>query len=149
MKAKQDSRRGAWWAVVLLAAALVGPVALLRGADDEPPIVRYMTVINDGYKVLRKEARGKTFNDQSVATVIGMQMGALQAMHEAPPMLKTVPTGEQKQFIINYRKEMRNVLNTLIDLEIAMLEGRADDAATIIDSLAKIKKDGHDKFMEE
>jgi len=138
--------------IVVIAAAL----ALVLGmnfaglnAADEPPIVEHMTVVNDGYKVLRRQARTKAFDEESLKLVIEMQKAALAAMHEKAPMLAKVPAAEQAQFTIGFKKSMRDLVTATLDLEIALVEGNKDQVVELIDKLASIKKEGHDKFVEE
>lgn len=143
------SRRGLLLAAPVLAALVLAMNLGNVNAADEPPVVEHMTVVNDGYKMLRRQARTKDFNEESLKHVIEMQKAALAAMHEEPPILAKIPAGEKAKFMIEYKKGTRLLIDALLDMEIALLEGNKDQVVELIDKLGSIKKEGHDKFVEE
>ena len=150
---QKNAHRLGWRGLLLIAPVLAAVVLAMNlgsvNAADESPVVEYMTVVNDGYKVLRRQARTKAFDEETLKHVIEMQKASLAAMHETPPILAKVPPGDQAKFLVDYRKGMRPLLDALLDMEIALLEKNNDKVVELIDKLATIKKDGHDKFVEE
>ncbi|MDH3584062.1 MAG: hypothetical protein OER86_07595 [Phycisphaerae bacterium] len=146
-----------WIRRVLLASLVLAAVGLFPFtslvAEDEavedPPIVQYMDVVNSTYKKLRKQARRLSFDGESLGWVQELQLNALKAMHEEPLMMAKMPAAEKPKFVIAYRKAMVEMMQQALDLEIALLEGRKEDAAKLVDALAKGKTEGHEKFTEE
>ena len=49
----------------------------------------------------------------------------------------------------SYRKMMGSLISTLAGMELAFLEGDMDKVKEIVESMREIKKEGHDKFMED
>ena len=141
-----------WLMAAPAIAILLSPLCLLdlRAADEEePPIVKYMETINTGYKLLRREARRKSFTDATIVKVVGMQKAAFAALHEEFSMAKDAKPAERKKIVVGYMKIQAALVTELMNLEIALLEGRKDDAAKMVDNLAAIKKKGHDGFVED
>jgi soluble cytochrome b562 len=137
----------------LLVAALLGAplfVATSTRADEPKTISDHMGVINDHQKRLRRSARNKDFNDESIK-MVGEMIEASRASREmVPPMAEKISDKAQKEkFIEGYKKEMDILIEELSGLKVALKEKRYDDAAKTIDKLNDIKKAGHDKYVEE
>ncbi|MHC4995389.1 MAG: hypothetical protein ACYTGQ_10085 [Planctomycetota bacterium] len=139
----------------LIIAAFVTALAIsplvvspASGSEDEPPIIQHMDDINHGYKLLRRQARGPSFDEESVDLVIKMQAGALAAMHESFPIAEQAGAGKDK-VILGYKKQMAKVVKVLLDMEIALIEKRDDDVVKGIEALGSLKSDGHDEYTED
>ncbi len=136
-----------------LLAALAAPLALRTavGAEEKKgeALADRMGIVNDNYKSLRRQARTKAFDAESIKLIEQMVLESVKAMHMEPPMAAKVPADKKEQFLLDYRKSMANMLNELLKLEITILEKKNDAAATMIENLSNIKKEGHDKFVEE
>lgn len=135
---------------ILLAAALLGPAVMkdAQGQEESDKLVEHMEAMNDLWKQLRRKERDKSYDAESVNQVHQMQVHALATMHMEPPMAAKFTGEEKEKFITGYRKEMAKLVTALLDIEIALLEKRHDDAITKLRDLNTIKKDGHDKYVE-
>lgn len=120
-----------------------------QAQSEDPPLLEAMNTINSGFRSLRRVARRGNFDEESYATAAEMTKAAVLSMHETPPMAETIPTAERKQFIIDYKKETANLIKDLLDLEIAVLEGRTEDVNDMLIKLNDVKNEGHDKFLDE
>ena len=152
----QDARAGRRirFAVLVTAAVLASLsigrwAAVARADEDEPPIVKQMEMINDGYKTLRRAARSGSYDEESLAEIAKMQQAAVTAKGLEPPMLKKVPADKKKAFLAGYHKTMAKLIMQLAEIEIALIDGKTEDATKGIENLALIKKEGHDNFVEE
>jgi len=132
-----------------LALTFVLPAATSRADEEEGPLHDAMETINTNFKLLRRQARRLDFDEQSIAWVVEMQAKAVEAMHLEPHKAEKLNGTEKQQFIIGYRKQMKLFIMELMDLEIALLEGRKEDASKHIDALATHKSDGHEKYTDE
>lgn len=141
----------------LLIAALLGTMAFNATSvigdekkEDAPKdIADWMGVINDNQKKLRRSARKKEFDDESIKLVAEMIEAAKVTRDMVPPMAEKIPQAEREKFIEGYKKEMDLLIAELNGLETALKEKRYDDAAKSIDKLNDLKKSGHDKYVEE
>lgn len=113
---------------------------------DEPPLAKEMDVMNDAYKAMRREtdpAKGaelaRTAQDAMVRGII-----------ELPEMVKAMPDGPDKaKASASYRKMMGGLIATLANMELAFLNNDMAKVKEIVQSMRDIKKEGHDKFMED
>lgn len=148
--------RKMWWSLLPLAAVIVavsiGAPKLAASGDEEEEhseVHQIMEQINDHYKILRRNARRQRFDDV-LSRIVEMQSLSLQAMHvDTIPLAEEAAGNEEKQrLMIGFKKMQAQLITTLMDLEIAVLEGRDDDASDLVQKLAQLKQDGHDKFTD-
>lgn len=131
-----------------LAVASFGPAAQAQD-DEETPLIKAMSDLNTEYKAVRRAARSGSYDEATVASVDKMQKAALTAKGFVPPMAAKVPADKRDAFNKGYRKVMAKLVMQLAQIEVALLEGRDEDATKGITELALIKKDGHDNYIEE
>jgi hypothetical protein len=77
-----------------------------------------------------------------------MQRGVIAAKGEVPPLAETLQGAEREAFVRGFRGELARVLATLAELEIACLEGRAEEAQTLAKKLGDAKRVGHDTYKD-
>ena len=124
------------------AACLVLPVF----AEEDTPLGKQMESFNDAYKVFRKE----TDPAKGAAAAREAQQAVIKGLAETPAMLVKMPEGPAKaKAAAEYRKMLGKVFVSLCEVEEAFLAGKIDDVAKIVATLKDMKKEGHDKFIEE
>lgn len=141
--------------IAFLLAILLSPIAFQPVLGDEEKdkpkdISDHMGVINDNQKKLRRSARNKDFNDESIK-LVGQMIEASKASREmVPPMAEKISDkAAREKFIEGYKKEMDLLIAELVGLETSLKEKRYDDAVKSIEKLNDLKKSGHDKYVEE
>ena len=128
--------------LTVMAASMVLPLS----AETETPLGKQMDAMNGAIKGLRKE----TDPAKCAALVREAQQAAAKGFSEVPELVKKMPDGAEKtKALAEYRKMMGKLYVSLCEMEIAYLDGKAEDAAAIAASLKDLKKAGHDKFMED
>lgn len=143
--------RRAW--MIMMAATLVAPLGLVsqstaRGADkDDPPIVKFMEEINGAYKLLRRTARRKNFDEESQKQVSTMIEYSKKAHDAKVPMIEKMPEAKREAAYKEFKALLEKQIKTLGEILAAIKGGDNDKAAQLIDDLGGIKKDGHDKFV--
>lgn len=113
---------------------------------DDTPLAEQMEAMNDAYKAMRREtdpAKGaelaRTAQDAMVKGIV-----------ELPEMVKAMPDGPDKaKASAAYRKMMGTLIATLADMELAFLNNDLEKVKEIVGTMRDMKKEGHDKFMEE
>ncbi len=152
---RTESNRTRWTTLLMtLAFALsLGALALNQSAtaqeEDETPMVKHMTGINDGYKLLRRAARSGDLGEETLAAVLKMQKHTLEAKALTPPIAAKL-SGDAKEKMLNgYRMVMAKLLGELANLEVAIRKADAEAAKKSVSNLALIKKEGHDAFIED
>jgi hypothetical protein len=113
---------------------------------DDTPLSEQMEVMNDAYKAMRREtdpAKGAELARKA-------QDAMVKGIVELPEMIVGMLDGPEKaKASAEYRKMMGNLIATLADMELAFLNNDMAKVKEIVESMRDIKKQGHDKFMEE
>ena len=150
----QTARRNTLLAAATLVLVLTPSLLISRaGAQEQPgsPIVEQMEAINDGYKLLRRNARRpeRLLTPDNVELVAKMQQASLNAMHllDFKVLNQITDEAKKREMVVTFKTIQGNVLKTLIDLEIALVKQDAEGAVALIDKLADLKKEGHDLFV--
>src|SRR5687768_18068056 len=138
--------------LVLVVAALVlgvaGGVGRLHAfADDENPMHIAMEKMDDALKVLRKQVSDPAQNDASLKLIEEMQTQCVLAKGMTPE--RAAKEADKKKFVTAYRLEMLKVMDELVKLERAVVEGKNEEALALAKGLTKIKNEGHEKFQVE
>lgn len=132
--------------VVMLVLGLAG-VARLHAFADEDPLYDAMEKMDDALKALRKQVSDPAQNDASLKLIDEMQAQTVIAKSHVPE--RAAGEADKKKFVTAYRLEMLKVMDELVKLERAVLEGKNDEALTIAKGLTKVKNEGHEKFQVE
>lgn len=115
-------------------------------AHEETPLGRQMEAFNDAYKALRKESDPT----KGAALARDAQHAVIQSMAELPEMLRKMPEGPDKaKAAAAYRRMIAEVLVATCQIEEAFLAGDKAQVDSLVETLKKLKKTGHDRFMEE
>ena len=141
---------------VLLAAAVSAPLFLASarpapvhdGANEK--IEHAMEDLNGSLKRLEKALAEKD-SVKCLPLVLKMQVACQDSKGEAPSMAETITDAKKKaDFLLGYRKSMVELQQQLLDLEVAILDGKWEDAAKLVsDKIKPSKKAGHDAYKPE
>jgi len=113
---------------------------------DDTPLAKQMDAMNDAYKAMRRE----TDPAKGAELARTAQDAMVKAIVELPEMVKGMPEGPDKaKASASYRKMMGNLIATLADMELAFLNNDMAKVKEIVESMRDLKKEGHDKFMDE
>jgi hypothetical protein len=133
---------------LLWAGLAVALVAIPVVAQDEPDteLGKKMETMDDAYKGFRRE----TDPVKGAQEARKAEEMALKALAEVPERLKKMPEGPEKaKAYAQYRKEVGTLFVTLCEVEEAFLNGKVDAVGPLVDKIKKLKKAGHDTFMED
>ncbi len=114
--------------------------------DEETPLGKQMEVMSDAYKAMRRT------EDPAKGAVLAReaQDAMIKAVSEIPKLVKEMPDGPEKaKASAEYRKSIGGLISTLASMELAFLDNDLDKVKEIVSTMRDIKKEGHDKFMEE
>ncbi len=126
------------------AASLFLMPAGVSRADSE--LGKQMEAMDDAYKVFRRE----TDPAKGAALAREAQEAILKGISDLPQLIKVMSSGPEKtKASAEYRKMMGELYTALCSVEVAFLNNDLDEVATIVGTLRDMKKEGHNKFMEE
>lgn len=138
-------------ALALLGAAGFGVAAALPAPADIPAprpaaddvLEDSMESMNGALKTLLKGGITAETKDKSLEAVVRMQTAIVAAKSGKPHDLNA-------EELVGYRKMMADLLATTCKLEVAILDGKFEDATKLAkDELTRFKKEGHDKYQKE
>jgi hypothetical protein len=118
-----------------------------KGGDDESPLEQAMQKMQANEKRLGG-ALAKKDLAAALPLVLEMQHAAQAAKVETPPKANDIADAAKKtEFVNGFRKGIIALQKSLCDLEIALVDGKADDATRIYEGTIKpAKKEGHAKY---
>ena len=115
-------------------------------AEEETALGKQMEAMNDAYKAMRRE----TDTAKGAALAREAQDAMVKALIESPELVKAMPDGADKaKASAEYRKMMGSLISTLASMELAFLDNDLDKVKEIVGTMRDMKKEGHEKFMEE
>lgn len=113
---------------------------------DDTPLAEQMDAMNDAYKAMRRE----TDPAKGAALARTAQDAMVKGIVELPEMVIGMPEGPEKaKASAEYRKMMGSLIATLADMELAFLNNDMAKVKEIVESMRDMKKEGHDKFIED
>lgn len=128
--------------LIAMAACFVLPIR----AEEETPLGKGMEEMNDAYKAFRRE----TDPAKGAALAREAQKATAKTLLETPTMVSKMPDGPEKtKAAAEYRKMMGKLYVALCEVEEAFLAGKIDEVAGIVERLKEMKKEGHEKFIED
>lgn len=115
--------------------------------EKENPLEQAMESMQGAEKRLGKALKEKDLA-AALPLVVEMERAAQAAKVETPPKADEIVDAKQKAaFIAGFRKQVIGLQKALCDLEVAAIDGKADDASRIFETVIKpAKKEGHAKY---
>lgn len=110
---------------------------------------RQMEQIDNGMKKLRRTLRKKESNPESLEWITKIEEAAVACKQMTPSRATTMPSDQQAKFVVSYRKQMVDLIGTMVKMELALLEDDNAKAQEAFKLLKDMEDDGHDKFMQE
>jgi soluble cytochrome b562 len=109
-----------------------------------------MKAMNGGLKRLQGAVAGADFA-QVAQIAVDMQRAAGVAKVETPwPAEKITDAAQKAEFVKGFRLSMIELERSLLDLEVAALDGKADDVKKIVEEKLKpMRNASHDKYNPE
>ena len=116
---------------------------------EESPLEESMEALKDGFKSLRRTLGNPEAQAHHLKTLHSMQDATLESFPLCPDPLSPLSEKETLLWNLEYRRAMLQVCSELCELELAVIEGRQDDAQSLLRALGSIKKKGHRAYKEE
>ena len=132
----------------LAVAALV--VSWGPATDDDSKLYELMRGMKGNLKTIAGSLKEAGSEQQALEAVAEMEVRLLAAKAEDPANLYDKPRDSRTAHAISYQVDMAKTLMKVLELEVAILEGRREDAFAIATKeLYKARLDGHDKYQQD
>ncbi len=137
--------------LALSALAVVVFASFVQDPQDDMDTVlsQNMKAVNKAYRVLRSSLKKPARDAESLEKLHEITVRVLAAKIEKPHMLPKVPEADRQQFLIDFRKVLIALIKLTLDIEVAVLEGRRDDARNLLKDLNRMKSPAHKKYRIE
>ena len=133
----------------LLAALPATGVFTAEAVADDTELATQMEEMQAQLKKLRKTVKDPAQNKESLEILAKFQQATLASKSQTPAKAKNVPEAERAKFLAGYRKEMAMLLQHLLQIEVAIVDGDNAKAEELFKGLKQIEDDGHEKYSEE
>lgn len=117
--------------------------------DEETPLTTDMKILQSGLRGLRRSVRDPEKLEETLVALQEVQGAALRSKALVPTMAASVPEGERGAFIQAYRTEMIVLLEQLLAVEKAVIEGDVDGARALFKEVQALEDPGHERFTED
>ena len=108
-----------------------------------------MEKIKAGVRKLRRSLKSAESDADSLTAIAGIQAAALAAKGESPRMTGRLPEADQAAFVVSYRKQMIELLQSMLTLESALLDGDREAASAAFDAMRGLEDPAHARFIQD
>lgn len=115
---------------------------------EEGPLHDAMETLDRGMKAMRRSVTDPEQVAANVERVRGMQAAAVSSFGLCPQPFAPMTDAEQTAWRIGFDRKVLAVADGLLQLELALVEGRLEEAKEIHSQLTGLKKDGHDGYTQ-
>lgn len=120
-----------------------------RGGNMQIPVGQAMNIMNRSARQLGEQIGDAAKKEENLRLVNAMQMGCVAAKGQPVPPEITEGLADEaakSELAAEYHKELLKSLRLMIDLEQAIMDGKADEAKATLDAIVKLRDHAHDEM---
>ena len=117
--------------------------------EEEGPLAEAMESLKDHMRAMRKSLGDPQRDAESISHAKGMMKNALEALKYVPEAPENLAGADVVQWRVDFQRKMLSVCDHLLQIELALAQGRHEDARLLYRAVADIKKEGHDTYDPE
>jgi len=142
-----SNKRAMKFLTTFTACMMIAGMMVPLKADEGTPLGEQMETLNDSFKALNKEKDPV----KGAALARKAQEGVLKGISIVPDFITDmIPDAKEKEkAIADYRRLMGETFVIMCKIETAFLENKLDEVATLATAAKALKKEGHEKYIEE
>lgn len=114
--------------------------------EEEGPLAEAMESLKDHMRAMRKSLGDPQRDEESVGHAQGMMKNALEALKYVPEAPEGMGGVDRVQWRVDFQRKMLSVCDHLLQIELALAEGRREDARLLYRAVSDLKKEGHDTY---
>jgi hypothetical protein len=126
---------------------IFSPRAGAEEKKQKTELNKQMEVIDEGMKKLKRALRKPDQNAVSLQLITKIEEAAVACKGMTPSRATTLPSDQIPSFVVDYRKQMIALVESMCKMESALLDGDNKKAQAVYKELKTQEDDGHDKFM--
>ncbi len=117
--------------------------------EHDGPLPEAMNGLKDHMRALRKSLSNPERKAESTEHAQAMMQYALEAMKYCPPAPEGFSPTEVVKWKVDFQRKLLSVCDHMLQIELALAEGRIQDAQNLYRAVADIKKEGHETYDPE
>ena len=118
-----------------------------HGEQAEHPLGSKMDALQSNVKKLRRALKDPQKKDECIKLIQDAQTAAIGSIQHAPPAPKDLAADKHAGWTIGFKRKMLGLADVLLQLELAVSEGRTEDAGKLLGTAFEMKSDGHDVYQ--
>lgn len=134
---------------LFVAMALAPSPVAAEEAAEASPLHKQMEILQEAVKQLRRQVKDPARNPQSLELVVQMQTSVILAKTYVPPLAQTLAEEKRPEFLMGYRKKMIELADALLELELALLDGKNAQAEELLKKSLELRFKGHQQYKGE
>lgn len=116
--------------------------------EELPELAEQMALFGRSFRRLRRQVSNPEKRDQSLELTLKMQDVCQSAKLLAPSNAEGMGAEAKAKFVLGYRKEMIELMEALLELEVALLEENFEGAGKAFERVHEIEEEGHAEFRD-
>lgn len=134
--------------ITVVCALAVGLVA--RAADEpETELGKKMEKVGGAFRALGRQISDPSKNADSLARIAVIKENLQASLKLEPAKKAEIPAAEQKKFVADYQKTMKDFLALVDKTEAALKAGNNEEAAKLVGSMRDDQKKAHKQFKKD
>jgi hypothetical protein len=121
------------------------------GDDDNSPLHQAMSKMQKAYRPLSRALRNPVPADKAtyLEQLQTIEQAAVEAKAYTPPSIEELPEAERPAKLAAYRADLAQAIETMLELERAILADDWDNVKTLGQKLGSERGEGHKKYNPE
>lgn len=115
-------------------------------AEEGGPLHDAMETLDRGMKGMRRTITDPEKTAENLERLREMQAAALLSVGHCPDPFTPMSETDKRVWRIGFERKMLAVTDGLLQIELALVEGRHDEAREFYSQLTGLKKEGHDTY---
>jgi hypothetical protein len=133
--------------VTVACALALGLVA--RAAEPETELGTKMEKVGGAFRALGRQISDPSKNEDSLKRLATIKENLQAGLKLEPAMKADIPAADQKKFVADYQKSMKDFIALVEKTEAAVKAGKNDEAAKLVDTMRADQKKAHNSFKKK
>ena len=133
--------------VTVVCALAIGLVA--RAAEPETELGAKMEKVSGAFRALGRQISDPAKNPDSLQRIAVIKENLQASIKLEPAMKSEIPAAEQKKFVADYQKSMKDFIALVEKTEAALKANNNAEAAKLVDTMRADQKKAHTAFKKK
>ena len=132
--------------ILTLLASLAMMAGTCARADSDTPLEKQMQILARGMRQLSTGVADPAKQQENISLLESLRKAVADSRSLDPQKTSTVNPADREAFLEAYRNELDKLAQIFTDSEAALKAGSYDQAKSLLNGVAPVKKEGHSRF---